>query len=839
MKKLSVKKVLCILSAAALVLASGCGTQQGGTPDGSPGSTPGGAQESSMGDSDIAMGRYGETERDLTEELEIVSDLKQLPDGTLLITDTSSGIWESKDSGENWESVSNPWLDGKWSNTYFLDLKMASDGTLGVIYSENEEETQEPEGENAEAENNKLSDEEETENGKPGGGKDAEAESDTSDDREDAEVESDKLNEEEEADGSSVFDFHPSCALVKPDGTLIPIEISLSEDEMYPTNIWFSDSGRIFLTAFGDKIYEVFEDGSSELLLTAEGRPQLVQFMGNFLIADGYDFPAPLFYDLEKKEVVETKGLAAFIEENYKDQGFNGGSWYDLYLFPGEEGELYLAGDKGLHRYRMEDGSIEQLIDGKLSRLGSPLYTLKAMLALENGEFLSVSSSGKLIRFTYDPNMPKEPSESLSVYSLEDSYSIRTAVSLYQVNHPEVYVDYEIGMAEGDAVTREDALKKLNTQIMSGEGPDLLMMDGLPMDSYMEKGLLRDLTDLVKGISQEEDLLENLYQSMARDGKIYVVPTEVALPCVLGRESYVSGMKDLTSAADEICRLREDNPGKDLIYMCNEKSIMKAFAPVCVPMWKTDSGEIDQNAISQFLTQMKRIYDAQMDGLDEKILDDHRMMDEYWAGESGEDWMYDISMYGTNEIYLIGDYQQLAVGITTYPYGYWSLTSAAKNKGFEDVMFAPAKGLCENVYIPETMLGINAASGKMERAEEFLREFLGKEVQSALGSYVINRKALEETFQPESDYVGANGEYGMQAIIDEDGRETDFNVFIATQEEMDTFWNWIESADTPYIADMVLEKTVFEAGEKYMRGEQDLESTLKEIEQQLAIYLSE
>lgn len=154
-------------------------------------------------------------------------------------------------------------------------------------------------------------------------------------------------------------------------------------------------------------------------------------------------------------------------------------------------------------------------------------------------------------------------------------------------------------------------------------------------------------------------------------------------------------------------------------------------------------------------------------------------------------------------------------------------------------MFAPVKGLCENVYVPKTMLGINAASGKIERAEEFFKEFLGKEVQMALGRYVINKEALEESFQPDENYVGSNGEYGSQAIIDEDGRMTTFEVFVSTEEEMDTFRRWMESVDTPYIADRVLEKTVFEEGEKYMQEEQSLEETLDAISQQLAIYMSE
>ena len=137
------------------------------------------------------------------------------------------------------------------------------------------------------------------------------------------------------------------------------------------------------------------------------------------------------------------------------------------------------------------------------------------------------------------------------------------------------------------------------------------------------------------------------------------------------------------------------------------------------------------------------------------------------------------------------------------------------------------------------MLGVNAASAKIDRAKEFFREFLGKEVQEALGSYGINKDALEELFRPEEEYLGEDGTYGMIATIDDQGRETDLTIYAATEEEMDLFRNWIGSADTPYIADMVMEKTVFEEGEKYMHGDQSLEEALEAIRQQLAIYLSE
>ena len=125
---------------------------------------------------------------------------------------------------------------------------------------------------------------------------------------------------------------------------------------------------------------------------------------------------------------------------------------------------------------------MEQVIDGSLCTLNNPAYGLQGMTMLDNNEFLAFFTDGRLARYTYDPNVPTVPSERLKAYSLEESDTLRKAINVYQGAHPEVYVEYEIGMGENDSVTREDALKKLNTQIMAGEGPDLMILDGMPVD---------------------------------------------------------------------------------------------------------------------------------------------------------------------------------------------------------------------------------------------------------------------------------------------------------------------------------------------------------------------
>ncbi len=798
-----IKRLTGLALAAVILFTAGCGNSNGGNL---PSVENERKEENGSVDLDIAMGRFAEEEIDFSENFTNVRELKKLSDGKLMITDVFSGIWVSDDNGISWQNENTKYLEEKLANAYIMDVRVGEDGTLGIIYDDYEEETF------------------------------AKGEEDGEELPEDGEDENSEKSSEE---AGSAFDLSPECALVRTDGTVVPFTLSLTEDEMYPNRIWMTKEGRVFVTTLGNIIYEIKEDGSSEEYLTTEGRPMLIQFWENIMLIDGYDFEAPLLYDMEKKEYVEDKVLSDFVKDNGSNRQFNGGSWYDLYYFFGEDGKLYLAGEKGLYCHETGQEGMEQLIDGKLSRLGSPLYGIKGMVMLEDEAFLAVFNSGKIVRFTYDPNMPSMPEECLKVYSLEDSYGIRTAIAMYQIAKPNVRVEYEIGRGEDNGVTREDALKKLNTQIMAGEGPDVLMMDGLPVDSYMEKGLLLDLNEFLEEAFKEEDLYENLIRAFAYEGSIYMIPMQAGFPVMLGREGYVSEMKDLASVADEMEKIRKDYPEKDILGICSEKMLMKIFSVSSAPAWKKENGEINEDAVAEFLTQMKRIYEAQMDGIGQKQVDRFLSTSDWYAEELGENWEYNLGLYGVNTLDYVGEYARFMAGMTTYPYGYYDITSAAKTKGFEDTILVPMAGQCSNVFAPDTILGINAASAKKELAEDFLREFLGKEVQVSLGGFGVNRAAFEEMITVDKKELGENNLYGAMAMIDEDGVEVSLDVYYPEEEELNVLKNWMESADTPYMADTVFEQTIFEEGAKYIQGSQSIEETIKEIRNQLAIYMSE
>ncbi len=695
MRKKIGKRFISLLLAIVVLLMAGCGKTDG-TEKG------GGSNDSRDNDGQQAtMGRYVETETDLSERLERPTGIYRMPDGKLVIIDLQGEFLVSEDNGNVWENSSRQWIQDKAADCYLMDVKIDEKGVIGIIYAEK-------------------------------GG--------------------------EESDVESGNQSSLQCALLFPDESVVSVEFSEDEAGESIDRFWISDTGRYFVSTMEGDIYEVKEDGV-----------------------------------------------------------------------------IYLAGKKGLHRHVMGGAAMEQIIDGKLSCLGNPQYGVVGMLLLNTGEFLALSDRGKLINFTYDPNKEAVPQERLKIYSLEKNNDMYTAVSYYQIQNPDVFVEYEIGMEEGSAVTKEDAIKKLNTQIMAGEGPDILMLDGLPIDSYVEKGMLCELNNVVDTI--ENDVFRNLIYAFAKEDRIYAVPGQIGFPVMMGKKEDVSQMTNLMAMADGIERMRGEMPEKDLIGLSSEKAVMKLCSIISAQEWKKNYGEIDRKAIEKFLTQAKRIYDAQMNGLGEESVVRLRRSDEYHVQYRGENWMYDLNNYTFYMDYAAGYYHTYA-GVSFSPNSYIELASVSKTTGFEDTALMPMTGEKGCVFIPETILGINAAAQRKELAEDFIKMFLGKENQSSLSGYAVNKEAFAETLKARGKDLDENEEYKV-CVVYEDGTELALDIIPPDDGDIAAVMGWMESAEIPYIENVVFEECVFEEGSGFILGERGIEETLDAVEGRLAIYISE
>lgn len=779
----NVKKLISILLAVCVVFTTaGCGGEADGQKtDGGSTTEPmteSGTKgsEGATGDEPVAMGRYVEEETDLTEFSDSPMDLCVRQDGKLVIMDRSVGMIVSEDQGNTWNIETPDWLaDFMKDGMWISGMCMAPDGTVAVSYYEGDSNAEEPAW---------------------------------------------------------------YMVLILPDGTRVPVEADMSEDERYFRQAVMGDDNRIYASTERG-VYEVQRDGSKEKILELETTPSWVWVKDDLMIIDNeWDMKdAPLIYDMGAGEYVTDEVLSDFVDDSYSGRMYNGTDYGSMYLLLGEDQAVYVMGQEGIHRHVIGGNMMEQIVDGGLSLLGNPDYYIVDAIQLDGDVFLALFLGGKMIRFTYDPDVPAVPENMLTLYSLKENDVVRQAISYYQMEHPDTFISYRIGMGDDDSVTREDAIKKLNTEIMAGEGPDLIVMDDMPLDSYVEKGMLLDLTDYLAQYSAKEPLFDNVIEALKRDGKAYVAPATIAVPRIASAASGIENVTDLSDLAEIIEQERKAHPTEDILGVSGGRGILKRLSPASEPAWVKAAGTIDRESIGTFLEQCKRIYAAQIDGLDEEVKDYYNKrnvgLKEYYGIRMDEmEWeiYMDVMQY-------VGGEQYTMTGWNTAAYSCLELLSLDRTKGYENTKVIPIQGQCSGVFMPKTMLGISAASGQTDRAFEFMDTFLSAKVQSVYDGFPLNQAAYDAQFVMED--VSEDGVCSSMATSDANGKTIEYVVYWPEDEEIAQIKQELATVNTAYIPDQTLEEAVFTQGAAYLDDEQTLEEALDKIEKAVQVYMAE
>lgn len=353
----------------------------------------------------------------------------------------------------------------------------------------------------------------------------------------------------------------------------------------------------------------------------------------------------------------------------------------------------------------------------------------------------------------------------------------------------------------------------------------------------MKQGFLCPQTDYLAEYSAEEPLFDNVIDAVKIDGKAYAVPAVVSVPVIAAPETYTMDMTDISGIADAVEQMRKDYPADNLTGMVNTEEVLKRFASTSEPAWIKEDGTLDIDSVRTYLEQCKRIYAAQMNGMNEKSMTKLVERYEYLASYEG----IDLARMDWGAGFGITDYisggQRILSGFIDSTWSFGEMLSLERAPGCEDTRVIPMKGQCSHVFMPGTMLGISAASAKTDAATMFMDMFLSADVQSSYYGYPLNQAAFDAQFTKEG--LGSDRLIGAIAAASEDGIESSLDVYWASDEQIAEFKELLASVNTAYIPDSVLEEAVFSNGGFYLSGERSMEDTLSAIEKAVALYLAE
>jgi ABC-type glycerol-3-phosphate transport system substrate-binding protein len=296
-----------------------------------------------------------------------------------------------------------------------------------------------------------------------------------------------------------------------------------------------------------------------------------------------------------------------------------------------------------------------------------------------------------------------------------------------------VKVDYRTTYSENSGSTVTDQIKTINTELLAGKGADLYILDGLPAASYIEKGALADISDVIEPLREKGVILNNVVNCYKNEDAIYMAPINFVMPIAFGT-------KDAVKSTGSIRALADYAKNKAKVSLFGEN--METYSSLTTKLFWMYSDEflsnkleINKEGLIQFLEALKVICNQT------KVMEDTTKSD----GMNG-----DFDEATTEAMSIYDGLAELGFDYLFSEFYYYAPVSAMKKiKGNYTAI--------NSQFFPVGMIGVNNASNQKELVYEFIKELYSEEVQSAVidQGFPVNVKALEKFgMKPNDYYIG-------------------------------------------------------------------------------------
>lgn len=484
---------------------------------------------------------------------------------------------------------------------------------------------------------------------------------------------------------------------------------------------------------------------------------------------------------------------------------------------------LYTEG-KGIVKYSVEKDETTHAINGEV--LNSCIDTINEPITglAVQGENIVVCTAGKSgsesnLYFLQKEQTKKNEKDKtdtgkntvLKIYSLKENSMIRSSLAFFRREHTDISINYTVGYTGEDGFSVSDAIRKLNTEIMADEGPDIIVLDNLPVEEYISKGVLEPVTDIVN--EKKDEIFFNMIEGYNKESEIFCVPTTFRIPVIIGNSEVVSA-ESSKAVIDQI--EQQESP------VLTRQDFPYAAMYMFVTSDMVEKDGMNEEKLTAYYNDLLRL--KEMGNVTDKIV-----------GES------DYSMNQTVDIFPYGESDvpsdiyfgeaKAGVGQIAYVDSYIKLKSARKQA---DIQFDYLNKSGGNYYIPTEVLGINSRSSYKDAAKEFLSLYLTEEVQNTnTMGFSINRNSMRN-----SAAVTDSPQY-YSTIYKNLEDTSGLDLYTLSTDEFNELLQFVELADTPVRVDAVVTETVMEQADKILYEGLDVQTAVQTVCDKINLYLKE
>ena len=486
--------------------------------------------------------------------------------------------------------------------------------------------------------------------------------------------------------------------------------------------------------------------------------------------------------------------------------------------------EMLFTEGEGIVKYCVEKDETthainEEVLSGCIDTINEPITGLAVQ-----GENIVVCTAGKSgsesnLYFLQKEQTKKNEKDKtdtgkntvLKIYSLKENSMIRSSLAFFRREHTDISINYTVGYTGEDGFSVSDAIRKLNTEIMADEGPDIIVLDNLPVEEYISKGVLEPVTDIVN--EKKDEIFFNMIEGYNKESEIFCVPTTFRIPVIIGISEVVSA-ESSKAVIDQM--EQQESP------VLTRQDFPYAAMYMFVTSDMVEKDGMNEEKLTAYYNDLLRL--KEMGNVTDKIV-----------GES------DYSMNQTVNIFPYGESDvpsdiyfgeaKAGVGQIAYADSYIKLNSARKQA---DIQFDYLNKSGGNYYIPTEVLGINSRSSYKDAAKEFLSLYLTEEVQNTnTMGFSINRNSMRN-----SAAVTDSPQY-YSTIYKNLEDTSGLDLCTLSTDEFNELLQFVELADTPVRVDAVVTETVMEQADKILYEGLDVQTAVKTVCDKINLYLKE
>jgi ABC-type glycerol-3-phosphate transport system substrate-binding protein len=595
------------------------------------------------------------------------------------------------------------------------------------------------------------------------------------------------------------------------------LDISSLAQEMeyfYVNSMQVDDAGNIFI-CFEMNVYVLGPDGQTLFTLEAPEYVYNLVLLGNGKVgamswdtATGKQVLKPI--EVATKSWGQDMPLPMNVYNIY-----NGDSQY----------AFYYSDSSNFYGYNLETGEGEKL----LNWIGCDINQndLMAVVPMEDG---------RIICFTYSWNYEGQGNVEIALLSKKPASEVEQKTILTLAC---MYLDYDL---RGEIIkfnktngkyrievndyseynTEEDwyaGLTKLTTEITSGQVPDLLCTNQLPVKQYAAKGLLEDLYPYIDADPElgRNALMESVLKAMEIGGKLYETASNFAIQTVVGNSSVVG--KEMGWTLDEANELLKAHPGANLLdYYMTRESVLSEFCAMSMADyvdWQTGKCSFDSDGFIKLLEFVKTFPE-------EYVLDEDNYVSPAEMIMSGKQLC---------SILYVGDFEQFQM--------YKAMFGG-------DITFKgyPTESRKGNVVNVSSGIAMSSKCVDKEGAWEFMRLQFTEEYQAKrrywnfpTNKAVFNAK-LEEAMKQEY-YIDENGEKKPVSRGSWGWDDLTVEIYAITQEEADMIMDLINSAERTASYDESIMEIIRDEAAAFFAGQKSAKETAAVIQSRVNIYVNE